>query len=585
MIPGLTRSTIRAYSSDQSFARGENYYRSGAVRSVQKRDGWVDGRVAGSSAELYRVDIRPDPSDIPHAICSCPYDWGGWCKHIVAVMLVCLEKPAEVTERKSLTEKLQKLNKNQLIELVQHMVDTDYDLGLLVDATILSSSEPDADKIRPFVKSLIRSVGHEWRASARIADGLHKIISQAEMLAKQNRWLDASAVYVALIEIILDEYSDIHDAESEVAGIVLACTDGLGECLETLDNPIHRKNTLRVLFDLFKLDISWGGYGLSDNVPEILLEQTSAEEKKQVVSWLRSELMTSIPKKSHYWGSWTRESIGVLLLDLEKETLDDDAYLEVCRANGLWEDLIERLLKLDRTDEAIEAMMEVPNTSWPALANRFTAHGKEDLIAPIIRKKAKEPESRQLLEWLQEFAETRGLFEEAAAVCVQRFWYYPTQYSYATLKRLMRRHSLPETYGATIKEKLLAEEKYLLLAELHLEDGEIEQTLQQLGNASIQAETDSRARRPSIGLLLQTARAASKTHPMEALDLFLESAEAKIDERNRKSYAEAAKLLIDVRDMCRQSNMQDVWKETLKEIKEHYKRMSAFLDELKKAGL
>ena len=46
------------------------------------------------------------------ANCSCPYDWGGYCKHIVAVLLAYLHEPEKVTERPSVDELLADLGRD-----------------------------------------------------------------------------------------------------------------------------------------------------------------------------------------------------------------------------------------------------------------------------------------------------------------------------------------------------------------------------------------------------------------------------------------------------------------------------------------
>jgi uncharacterized Zn finger protein len=50
--------------------------------------------VEGSASMPYQVSITLDEASVLDADCSCPYDWGGACKHIVAALLAYVHEPA-----------------------------------------------------------------------------------------------------------------------------------------------------------------------------------------------------------------------------------------------------------------------------------------------------------------------------------------------------------------------------------------------------------------------------------------------------------------------------------------------------------
>jgi uncharacterized Zn finger protein len=98
-LPKLTEAIIRQHASSDSFQRGREYYGQGAVVRVVRRGQQLQAEVEGSQYEPYRVQITCDAGGIAQAICSCPYDWGGWCKHIVATLLAAVHDPAQIDER------------------------------------------------------------------------------------------------------------------------------------------------------------------------------------------------------------------------------------------------------------------------------------------------------------------------------------------------------------------------------------------------------------------------------------------------------------------------------------------------------
>src|SRR5690349_20313962 len=101
-IPALTEASIRAHSAQESYSRGRSYYDRGAVTSLALRGNTIEAEVEGSQYTPYRIRATFDQGGITTATCTCPYDWGGWCKHIVAALLACLYQSDKVETRPEL---------------------------------------------------------------------------------------------------------------------------------------------------------------------------------------------------------------------------------------------------------------------------------------------------------------------------------------------------------------------------------------------------------------------------------------------------------------------------------------------------
>ena len=92
----LSEDKLREMSYPKIFSRGVNYFKSDLVNNPVKLGNTLMADVEGSSFPYYEVEI-----DIEHPeqyYCSCPYDYGGICKHIVALGLKWLNNPATFTE-------------------------------------------------------------------------------------------------------------------------------------------------------------------------------------------------------------------------------------------------------------------------------------------------------------------------------------------------------------------------------------------------------------------------------------------------------------------------------------------------------
>jgi hypothetical protein len=87
-----TREEIRSLCTEQSFERGINYYHQDRVQELEVDSDEIRATVRGSSYYDVAIDIV---DDAVRTHCSCPYDYAGDCKHIVAVLLAVDDRDTE----------------------------------------------------------------------------------------------------------------------------------------------------------------------------------------------------------------------------------------------------------------------------------------------------------------------------------------------------------------------------------------------------------------------------------------------------------------------------------------------------------
>ncbi len=75
-LPKITESIIRAGARPESFRRGEEYYRDGAISNTVIQGALLSGECAGTYAPYYRVQVELDEADIAEASCK----WRGDCE-------------------------------------------------------------------------------------------------------------------------------------------------------------------------------------------------------------------------------------------------------------------------------------------------------------------------------------------------------------------------------------------------------------------------------------------------------------------------------------------------------------------------
>src|SRR5215204_1914968 len=116
--PKLSEAAIRAGVTEKSFARGRELFRRSAVSRAAIQGRTLSGVCEGSESPFYRVRAELDEGGIRSASCTCPYDFGGYCKHIIALLLSYVHKPEDFAIRKEPAELLSDLTREQLIAML-----------------------------------------------------------------------------------------------------------------------------------------------------------------------------------------------------------------------------------------------------------------------------------------------------------------------------------------------------------------------------------------------------------------------------------------------------------------------------------
>ena len=96
-IPEITEQDIRSLIDAQSFLRGQNYFRGGAIFDTRRQGMTIKGRCQGSRSQAYTVEVTFGDQDILDNECSCPL--GSYCKHVAALLLTWVHRPQEFIEQ------------------------------------------------------------------------------------------------------------------------------------------------------------------------------------------------------------------------------------------------------------------------------------------------------------------------------------------------------------------------------------------------------------------------------------------------------------------------------------------------------
>jgi hypothetical protein len=580
--PTISEATIRNWTDEGSFSRGQSYFRNGAIIYPRREGNILKAHCHGSRVEPYRVQIILGNGVILGGHCSCPIGSGGRCKHAVALLLTWLDDPEAFTEQVDLDSRLQERSKEELVALVHKMIERHPDLELLLE---LPKPAPAGDEplspvlIQEQVEGAFQAMGWDrrgWVDGIETAIQLRDLVELGSGYEQQANWPDAVTIYETIIRETLERYDQIDDEGGELGLVINECVSGLGNCLAAADQADLRQRILRALFDTYRWDVEFGGIGIGDEAPDLILEHATEAERQMVAGWVQEAL----PAGESWSNNYKRQVYGGLLLELQGNKLDDEAFLAMCRQTGRLFDLVERLLSLNRLDEAAAEARQAPDYDLLNLAPLFISHGQGELIEQIVRERLSNKADLRLVVWLRDRLAGRGNTVGALRLQEQLFWQgYPSLAEYQKLKALAE----PMDRWPEVREGLLArlaeQGQYSLLIEIYLQENEVEAALAALERSSQD--------RYGVGpeMASRVAQAVEAGYPDKAIDIYLKWARWLISGRSRGSYAQAAQLLGRVRAIYERFGRPESWQALIKSIRNEHRKLPALQDELKRAGL
>ncbi len=92
-LENITEADLNQIIKAKSLKRARGYLN--GVRNPERAGNVLTARVG--SNRMYTVEVEVDEQGI-HAHCTCPYDWGGCCKHIGALLLKWIQSPGGFTQ-------------------------------------------------------------------------------------------------------------------------------------------------------------------------------------------------------------------------------------------------------------------------------------------------------------------------------------------------------------------------------------------------------------------------------------------------------------------------------------------------------
>jgi len=578
-LPRLTEAMVCSLANDKSFARGKDYYRGGAVSETTRQGLELRGECAGSEYEPYEISVTLAARGVADTSCTCPYEYGGICKHTVALLLTYVHQPQAFRAIAPTEEMLKHHSKDELIALINVMLKQDPKLLSLVelaataqDAT--AGKDVDTTAIR---KQARRALAYDYgdHLSARqIERELRALGKIAEPLVKSGDWLNAGRIYHALLDETLSGYDDIIqqvDEDGYIAVAVETFAEGLGKAMEESGADSRtRRVWLETPFNAFAKDVEIGGMDFVSCADEIIFEQTSDDEWRWIEERARARAATG--------REWEREQFVNFLIDGLDERGRKGEAQSLIREIGTPEQQAQLLLEERKIEEAVRLMTDIVKDK-PGLVTQFAdwlleAKAKRAALDFVLAHERTASWRRD--QWLANYYRRHGTPEEAVAAQKTALINSPSVEQFKSLQQACRKTKNWPEVRAEVLAGLERAGRLDALVEIALHEGDAARAIELLPRATGGSATHLRMR---------VAEAAEKDLPHEAVRLYLERVEREIAGRSRGSYNAAASVLRKVKPLFIKLHNRAAWAEQIKSLRESNKHLPALQDELRKAGL
>lgn len=314
-LPRLTEAHVRKLASEQSFARGVDYFHEGAILEPVSQGMELRAECAGSEYEPYQISVTLDAKGIAQTSCTCPYDWGGICKHLVALLLTYVHQPQTFHALPPLDKMLVDKSRDELIVIIQDMLKHKPELMSVVELTTATQGIKQGKpmNVSAYRTQARRAMQHEMPRS--IEKELKSLRDTAARLAQGGDTLNAGAIYHALLAETVKGYDEMVssiDEDGDVAVIIDELAKGLGECLaKSGADEKTRREWLETLLRAELADIELGGIDLAPSAKEAILRCANSEEWQ----WIEERLSTIFSADS----SWANETIQKFLAEGRKK--------------------------------------------------------------------------------------------------------------------------------------------------------------------------------------------------------------------------------------------------------------------------
>lgn len=349
-IKDITKEDIEELFDGSIFSRGEEYFEEGLVESIELLDNnTIIGAVVGD--ERYKVTISLDSEGDIICDCTCPCEFN--CKHSAALLLKWISEKEGFNERKESIgttdnedkfskEPIEKIisdkSKEELVILVTEMISRNPELKSLI---VLRKNEI-VQKIRT-----IFSRFWDWNE-------IRELISELELILqgiKKSRSLWGKELLEEIEKassIIIHGADNVHDDEGAISSFLEEWYEIYGEIFTTT-NP-SKEEKIEFIKKILKLKEK-DEYGMEESYEKAFLGMCkNVEDVELIKEYFKKE--ENVKDEEDFYDD--TDYYDQFYLELYEKIGANEKFLKLSRDKGFSLDTIDKLIQLERFEEALK---------------------------------------------------------------------------------------------------------------------------------------------------------------------------------------------------------------------------------------
>jgi uncharacterized Zn finger protein len=226
----VTKETVLEICTDAVFERGERYLAEGRILDIHRVDTTVTAVVSGSRQYDVRIDLAVDGFD---PWCDCPYDGPKACKHVVAVLLRCVED-CPTNEGDRLDAALEAADADDLQDFLRETVAANAGIRERFLARFGESPTRSVGDLRAAIDREFEETNPDYFVVFEPID-FTEWFGLASEYRDQGRYASAATVYRALVESLDDNMERVDGAYDHFSQGFTRALDGYVDCVSTGD--------------------------------------------------------------------------------------------------------------------------------------------------------------------------------------------------------------------------------------------------------------------------------------------------------------------------------------------------------------
>jgi len=540
----LNRRTLRRIAGKRSFERGEDYFASGQVGSLERHGSATTARVQGTRP--YRVKLWVDDGELEYS-CTCPVAAdGAFCKHCVAVGLAWAgegqtEKPPGRTHAKpavtldDVRADLARQDKNALVEMLMGQATEDDRLRqrLLMKAAKGGRRGLDVATYRQAIDSAV-NLGDfvEYGEVHDYARGIDDVIDSVEDLLKEGHAAEVIELTEHALAAVEEAMGSVDDSDGYMGGILEHLQElHLKACRKARPDP---EALAKRLFE-WELQTAWDTFfGAAETYAGVLGEKgLSVYRRLAGAEWARVPAVG--PGRDDPGKYGRRFRITHIVETLARRTGDVEAVVAVMKRDlslpYAYLRIAETYKQAARHDQALE-WAERGVKTFP---QRTDSRLREFLAAEYHRRKRHD--EAMALVWAG-FCETAGLDQyRNLKGHADRMGQWPA-WREKGLAFLRDRIAKAKADVRRNQRAWAARADHSELVTIFLWEKDVEAAWREAMEGGC-----------SNDLWMDLARKREKNHPEDALPIYQRQVQLTLDRKNNEAYRAAVALLRKVREL------------------------------------